>query len=38
MKYTEKLGIEAVTDGCVHELKAKLLFIKDEIFSVLKRK
>jgi uncharacterized protein YdcH (DUF465 family) len=29
-------GAEVVTDEVMHEAKAKLLFIKDEIFSILK--
>ncbi|WP_428225577.1 YdcH family protein [Flavobacterium sp.] len=29
-------GAEATTDEHLHELKAKLLFIKDEIFAMLK--
>ncbi|WP_431468839.1 DUF465 domain-containing protein [Flavobacterium columnare] len=29
-------GAEATTDSHMHELKAKLLFLKDEIFLMLK--
>lgn len=29
-------GAEATSDEHMHELKAKLLFLKDEIFSILK--
>ena len=31
-------GIEIVTDEYLHQIKAKFLFIKDELFSILKFK
>ncbi|HEY4616925.1 MAG TPA: DUF465 domain-containing protein [Flavobacterium sp.] len=30
-------GIEVVTDEHAHELKAKLLFMKDELYSILSK-
>ena len=33
--YRINAGIEIVNDDAIHKLKTKLLFIKDEIFSML---